>query len=102
MAASSSSQQPSSNSGRRELVQGDGAVVSSDWLELTSHQNRTYFMHVPTGRGQWNRPALLADLQQTVEVQNVGASAGGGQGVGVVADDPATYADAESCEHEKV
>jgi hypothetical protein len=102
MAASSSPLQPSSNSGRRELVQGDGAVVSSDWLELTSHQNRTYFMHLPTGRGQWNRPAVLADLQQTVEVQNVGESAGGGQGSGAATDDPATYADAELREHKKV
>jgi hypothetical protein len=82
---------------KRRSLDVDVAASSSDWQELTTHQNRTYFMHVPTGRGQWNRPSLLAQAQDAVDVdeevvmrQPVAAQAAGDGGGSAAAEDPAT------------
>ena len=115
MAASVLSQPSSSSSTavqtkRQALGADDGVGETSDWQELSTHQNHTYFLHVPTGRGQWNRPALLADVNESNEVCNAGvdertlaAAAGEGQGgSSAAADDPATYVDVLSCFNQKL
>jgi hypothetical protein len=118
MAASAASHSSSSSSTalpapaqtkRQALGADDGVGETSDWQELTTHQNHTYFLHVPTGRGQWNRPALLAGMQEAVGVhvggdeRAVASAAGEGQGgSSAAADDPATYADAPSCRNQKM
>jgi hypothetical protein len=93
-AAAAASEQGPSHPKRQALDLHEGECDASDWLELTTHQHHTYFMHVPTGRGQWNRPALLADVQDAAGVHDVGCGGGvasaQGEAQGGGADCPAT------------
>ena len=80
---------------KRQAIESNGGEGGSDWQELLTHEGRTYFMHVPSGRGQWNRPALLAVAQEeggaggsVAQAVDSGAEVGGGA---VVRDDPAAY-----------
>jgi hypothetical protein len=53
---------------KRQAVGIDEGVQDKvDWQELKTDRGRTYFMHLPTGRGQWNRPALLVASQLDAE-----------------------------------
>jgi hypothetical protein len=92
-APSQSSTLASLQTKRPALDDSDSAVGPIDWRELTTHQGRTYFMHVPTGRGQWNRPALLADAQEATgghEAKQAAASGAGDGSASAGSDDPAT------------
>ena len=82
---------------KRQSVDDGGSSGSVDWQQLITHENRVYFLHVPTGRGQWNRPALLAKAQEAVgadagvSARSSAAAAAGDAAVGAAAEDPATY-----------
>jgi hypothetical protein len=83
---------------KRQSVGDSDDGGSVDWQQLFTHENRAYFLHVPTGRGQWNRPALLAKAQEAVDADaragapsSSAAAAAGDAAVGAAAEDPATY-----------